>query len=200
MKNYSKTFSDKSDGFWKLRSLKNFQKTKFCTFLRCKFQLFWQKMKFLKVLKLNFLKNNFIYFVTRSRGQKVHKVFLVKHQQLFSKSVAAGVCGHPRLVWYMILKKKVTWFLCKKKPLFWSCSWRFIFIYSRTKKRVIVISDSNYTKRNVGFVQNYTNCYQIWETPSFGPAVDKNKPSTARPKKWFFFCTAKVILSVDLFF
>ena len=45
-----------------------------------------------------FLKYNFIYFVMRSRGQKVHKDFLVKHQQLFSKSVAAGVCGHSRLV------------------------------------------------------------------------------------------------------
>ena len=50
-----------------------------------------------------FHKYNFIYFVTRSRGQKVHKVFLAKHQQLFSKSVAAGVCGHPRLVLYIII-------------------------------------------------------------------------------------------------
>ena len=48
----SKTSSDKGNGFWKLWSLKNLQKTKFSPFLRCKFQLFWQKMKLLKVLKL----------------------------------------------------------------------------------------------------------------------------------------------------
>ena len=52
MKNYSKTFSDKSDGFWKLWSLKNLQKTKFSPFLGSKFEIFWQKRKLLKVEKL----------------------------------------------------------------------------------------------------------------------------------------------------
>ena len=42
----SKTSSDKRNGFWKLWSLKNLQKTKFSPFLRCKFQRFWQKGSF----------------------------------------------------------------------------------------------------------------------------------------------------------
>ena len=37
------------------------------------------------------------------------------------------------------------------------------------------------------------------EHPFFGLALDKNKPSTTRPKQEVF-CTPKLVLSVDLFF
>ena len=111
------------------------------------------------------------------------KIYYGKHEYFISR--------HKFKIWS---SKKVHLIFVPKKTLFWSCSWRFIFIYSRTKKRVFVISDrkqSKYSYIRRFFSYNY---YQIWRTPLFDPAVDRNKHSTTRPDQCFFGQK-----SVDLF-
>ena len=43
-------------------------------------------------------------------------------------------------------------------------------------------------------------CIRYAKHPLFGPALDKNKPSTTRPDQWFLFWTVLIVLSVHLFF
>ena len=68
------------------------------------------------------------------------------------------------------------------------------------KKRVFVISDSNYRETNVGCINDFFICIRYAKHPLFGPALDKNKPSTTRPDQWFLFWTVLIVLSVHLFF
>jgi len=95
--------------------------------------------------------------------------------------------------------KKKSPVLCKKN-LFLVVQLKVYFFYSRTKTRVIVISDSNYKKETSGLCRITLIVIKYEKHPLFGQALDKNEPSTARPKKESLFCTAKVILSVDLLF
>jgi len=98
----------------------------------------------------------------------------------------------------MMLKKKSPDF-CAKKTFFGRAVEGLLF-YRRTKTRVIVISDSNYKKETSGLCRITLIVIKYEKHPLFGQALDKNEPSTARPKKESLFCTAKVILSVDLLF
>ena len=54
---------------------------------------------------------------------------------------------------------------------------------------MFVISDSNYKKTNVGCVKIALIFIRYDKHPLFGPALDKNKPSTTRRKHWFFIWT-----------
>ena len=98
--------------------------------------------------------------------------------------------------WTCDAKKKVDWqnkyFECKKKTLIWSCSWMFIFISRRTKKRVFVISDRNRDIFHTSDVYFLIISIRYDKRPLFGPAVYRNETFNYTTRSVGFFALKSV--------
>ena len=99
----------------------------------------------------------------------------------------------------MMLKKRSTDFSPKKAPFFGRAVEGLLLPTAGPKRGWLSYLIAIIKKETSGLCRITLIVIRYEKHPLFGPALDKNEPSTARPKKGSFFCTAKVILSVDLF-
>ena len=97
-------------------------------------------------------------------------------------------------VLHMILKKKVNWqnnFSCaKKKPFFGRAVEGSFLSKAGPKKGCLPYLIAIIRKETSDMWKIVVILIRYDKNPSFGPALDKNKPSTTRPKKWLYFRTS----------
>ena len=121
--------------------------------------------------------------------------------------IRTSICGvsHPEFwhkiqnKFHMMLKKRVNWFLSKKKTCFGRAVEGLFLSKAGPKRGWLSYLIAIIRKETSDLWRITLNVIRYEKYPLFGPALDKKEPSTTRPKQGFIFWTAKLILSVDLF-
>ena len=111
-------------------------------------------------------------------GENMHNYYMTVYRGIFS--------NNPIFVLHMMLKKRSTDFCAKKIQCLGRVVECFIFIQNRTKKRVFVISDSNYKKTNLGYVKIALKSYCNMMLKKKGQLILVQKKTVFRSCSWMF--------------